>query len=57
MIGLWGPVVVLMAAIYYGAALSQVPGPAAGLSDTVLHMSGYAGLALITVRAVAGGRW
>jgi VanZ family protein len=46
-----------MAAIYYGAALPDVPGPAAGLSDTVLHMGGYAGLALLTLRATAGGRW
>ena len=56
-IGLWGPVVVYMAAIYYGAALSQVPGPAARLSDTVIHVVGYAGLAIVTLRAVAGGRW
>ena len=57
MIGLWVPVAVYMAAIYYGAALSQVPGPAARLSDTVLHMAGYAGLAVITLRATAGGKW
>jgi VanZ family protein len=46
-----------MAAIYYGAALPDVPGPAKLLSDTVLHMGGYAGLALLTLRATAGGRW
>ena len=57
MISLWGPVAAYMAAIYYGAALSQIPGPAAQLSDTVLHMGGYAGLAIVTARAVAGGRW
>lgn len=57
MIGLWLPVAVYMAAIYYGAALSQTPGPAAQVSDTVLHMAGYAGLALLTLRATAGGRW
>jgi VanZ family protein len=56
-IGLWLPVAVYMAAIYYGAALSQTPGPAAQVSDTVLHMAGYAGLALLTLRATAGGRW
>jgi VanZ family protein len=56
-IGLWLPVAVYMAAIYWGAALAQVPGPAAQVSDTVLHMSGYAGLALLTLRATAGGRW
>ena len=54
---LWLPVVAYMAAIYYGAALTQVPGPAARLSDTVLHMGGYAGLALVTLRATSGGQW
>jgi len=56
-IGLWGPVAVYMAAIYYGAGMSQVPGPAAQVSDTFLHMGGYAGLAVVTLRAVTGGRW
>ena len=54
---LWLPVAAYMAAIYYGAALTQVPGPAARLSDTVLHMGGYVGLALVTLRATAGGKW
>ncbi|HET9706624.1 MAG TPA: VanZ family protein [Vicinamibacterales bacterium] len=57
MISLWLPVAVYMAAIYYGAALPDVPGPAALLSDTILHMGGYAGLALVTLRATAGARW
>lgn len=57
MIGLWLPVAAWMAAIYYGAGMSQVPGPAESLSDTVLHLSGYAGLAALTLRATAGGRW
>ena len=57
MISLWLPVAVYMAAIYYGAALTQVPGPAAQFSDTVLHMGGYAGLSLLTLRATARGRW
>ena len=57
MIGLWLPVAVYMAAIYWGAALTQVPGPAARISDTALHMTGYAGLALLTLRATACGRW
>jgi VanZ family protein len=56
-IGLWLPVAAYMAAIYYGAALTQVPGPAARVSDTVLHMGGYAVLALLALRATAGGRW
>jgi len=56
-ISLWLPVVAWMAAIYYGAGMSQVPGPAASVSDTFLHMSGYAGLAVLTLRATANGRW
>ena len=57
MISLWLPVVVYMAAIYWGAALPQIPGPVAGISDIVLHMAGYTGLALLTLRATARGRW
>jgi VanZ family protein len=56
-ISLWLPVAVYMAAIYYGAAIQQVPGPAARLSDTVLHMAGYAGLAIVTLRATSSGKW
>ena len=57
MISLWLPVAAWMAAIYYGAGMSTVPGPAAAFSDTALHMAGYAGLALLTLRATARGRW
>jgi VanZ family protein len=46
-----------MAAIYWGAGVSQVPGPVAAFSDTVLHMTGYSGLALLALRATAGGKW
>jgi VanZ family protein len=56
-ISLWLPVAVWMAGIYYGAGMAVVPGPAALISDTVLHMIGYAVLALLTVRATARGRW
>ena len=57
MIGLWLPVALWMGAIYWGASLSIVPSPVASFSDTVLHMGGYSGLALLTLRALAGGRW
>ena len=57
MISLWLPVVAWMSAIYYGSSMSSVPGPAAAVSDTVLHMSGYAGLAVLSVRATSGGSW
>ena len=57
MISLWGPVAVYMAAIYYGAALPVAPAVVSGISDTVLHLSANAGLALLTLRATSGGRW
>ena len=58
MIGLWLPVAVYMTAIYYGALQPQVPSVIAErFTDTMLHAGGYAGLALVTVRATAGGRW
>jgi len=58
-ISLWLPVAIWMGAIYWGAALPQakIPPVVASFSDTVLHMSGYAGLALLTLRATARGRW
>ena len=55
---LWLPVAVYMAAIYYGATLPAVPAPIdAWFSDTLLHAGGYTVLALLTLRASAGGRW
>lgn len=58
MIPLWAPVVLYMGAIFYGASLSSVPGPVdSRLSDTFLHAAGYFGLALLTLRALARGRW
>lgn len=57
MIGLWLPVAVYMAAIYYGATMPQVPAPIGyWLTDTMLHAGGYTVLALLTLRATAGGR-
>jgi len=47
-----------MAAIFYGSLMPIVPEPVAeNFSDTTLHGSGYFFLALITLRAVARGRW
>jgi len=45
-----------MAAIFYESSLSEVPGTE-GISDTFLHTTGYALLALITLRATSGARW
>jgi len=52
----WLPVAGVMATMYYLAGIAQIPG-GAGLSDTVLHIAGYAGLSLLTLRATARGRW
>jgi VanZ family protein len=56
-IGLWLPAVAWMAAIYIGAVLPSTPAPASGFRDTYLHMAAYSGLALLLLRALAGGRW
>jgi VanZ family protein len=56
-IGLWSPVAAWMAAIFYGAAMPVTPAPVAGFSDTVMHVGGYAGLAMLTLRATSGARW
>ena len=56
MIGLWLPVALWMGAIYWGAATPSVPTAVQDISDTIMHMSGYAGLALLALRAVARGR-
>ena len=58
MIGLWLPVAVFMAAIYYGATAPEVPATVDHwFSDTVLHAGAYIVLALLTLRATARGRW
>jgi VanZ family protein len=55
-IGLWLPVAVYMAAIYYGATMPVVPAPVGNwFSDTVLHAGGYTVMALLTLRATAQG--
>jgi len=46
-----------MASIFYVSSLSALPGAVGGISDTYLHSVAYGGLALVALRAVAGGRW
>jgi VanZ family protein len=47
-----------MAVIYYGATIPLVPAPIGDwFSDRVLHAGGYTILALLALRATAGGRW
>jgi VanZ family protein len=57
-ISLWLPVAVYMAAIYYGATMPVVPTPIGDwFSDTVMHAGGYTVMALLVLRATAGGTW
>jgi VanZ family protein len=51
---LWAPVVAYMAAIFLVSSLSQPPLPP-GVSDKAGHSFGYTGLAIVVVRAIAGG--
>ncbi|MCA1585466.1 MAG: VanZ family protein [Acidobacteria bacterium] len=53
---LWLPVVAYMAAIFYLSSLSFPPAPQE-VSDKTLHVAAYGGLALVALRALAGGRW
>jgi VanZ family protein len=46
-----------MGAIYWGAASPSVPTSIQDVSDTILHLGGYGGLALLLLRALAKGRW
>lgn len=46
-----------MAAIFYASSLSVIPERVGDVSDTILHMAGYGGLALCTLRALARGKW
>ena len=50
---LWAPVVLYMAAIFYMSSVSDPPIPSG--SDKPLHGLAYLGLAIVVVRAVAGG--
>ncbi len=59
--GLWGPVVAYMAMLFGFSSLSTVPTPPEGFSFYDAHIAAYAGLGLVTTRALAGGlrevRW
>jgi VanZ family protein len=54
-IALWGPVVAYMALIFAFSSMASPPMPP-DVSDKLLHAAGYAGLAVVSLRAVAGGR-
>jgi VanZ family protein len=50
---LWGPVAVYMAAIFYSSSFPTAPLPS-DISDKVMHMVSYAGLAVLVTRALTG---
>ena len=51
---LWGPVVVVMATIFYVSSLNEPPLPE-DISDKSGHVLAYTALGVTVVRAVAGG--
>lgn len=53
---LWGPPIAYMIAIHVESSMSDV-GPPAGMSDKVAHAMGFGLLALLVLRALAGGAW
>jgi VanZ family protein len=53
-IALWAPVVAYMAVIFYVSSLPEAPLPP-GVADKPTHAFGYLGLAVVMIRALAGG--
>jgi VanZ family protein len=53
-LSLWAPVLAYMAAIFYLSGLQTAPLPE-DVSDKTAHLGAYAVLAVLSVRAVAGG--
>jgi VanZ family protein len=51
---LWAPVIAYMAAIFFVSNLQVAPLPE-DVSDKTAHLWAYAGLAILSVRAVGGG--
>lgn len=56
-IWLWGPVVLLMAAIFTASAQPDLPAPPGPLGDKEMHALVFGALAALLFRALAGGRW
>ncbi len=53
---LWGPVFLVMAAIFVASSIPDLGGLPGGMSDKSGHTLGYALLGAALVRALAGGR-
>ncbi len=54
---LWGPPALYALAIFVVSSLGAPPAPPPRLTDKHMHLLAYGGLALVLVRALAGGRW
>jgi VanZ family protein len=53
----WGPAVLLMAAIFWLSAQSALPVLPGGMSDVFAHAVTYAGLGSLMLRALSNARW
>jgi VanZ family protein len=53
---LWGPVLLVMALIFYLSSLPDPGGPPGGISDKTAHFLIYGALGAGMMRALAGGR-
>ena len=53
---LWGPVLLVMALIFYLSSLPDPGGPPGGISDKTAHFLIYGALGASMMRALAGGR-
>jgi VanZ family protein len=52
---LWAPVVCYMGLVFYASSLSHLPDLATRLWDKLEHALAYSGLAVLLLRALAGG--
>ena len=53
---LWGPVIIVMALIFFVSSKSDPGAPPGRISDKAAHVIAYAALGASLVRALAGGR-
>lgn len=53
----WGPVVIIMAAIFWASSLEDLPDVAEGFSDKTAHFWAYFALGASALRAFARARW
>ena len=54
---IWGPAVAQMAAIFFLSSQQSLPSLPGGLTDYTGHFVGYALLATLLLRALAGAAW